>query len=302
MNKQLLTCGVMLAALPFAGHAQAPAARAASAPITLRYKYTLGEVRRYQMTMDMDMTMHMAARPASMPQMPPMHTHMVMAYSQTVQSVQPDGSATLVSHITQMTTTLNGHVVFLPQTMTSADAQSFTIVMSPTGKMLSMTLPPSVQSKMPAGMDFSKIGGIAPAMLPEDAVRIGDTWGGPADMPQMFGAAMPGMPGMQSDVVSSLAGLEPGGIADIRQQIRGTVGSAASAGAAGLLKMQGQVEGDSLVKFDTNAGRIATQDGQERVSIDTMPESGTPAGAHKVGAISISMVMKTHLERMPAAP
>jgi len=300
MNMRPLICAALLVTLPLAGHAQTPPPAALSGPITLRYKYAAGETRRYKLTLDMDMTMHRASTSSAARPLPPMRQHMEMLYSQTVQSVRPDGAATLVGHITQMTATLNGHALPLPKAMTGAYAGSFTTVMSPTGKLLSMALPPSVQGKMPRGIDISKMGGMAPASLPDKPVRVGDTWRGAADLGQMFGSAVPGMPGMQINVVSSLARVEPGGIADIRQQLEGTIGSTLPAGNAGSVKMRGRITGDTLMKFNVKAGEITGKGGTTHMVASVLPV--LLASAKKVGVINMDMTMKTHWEQLPATP
>lgn len=300
MNTRMLTLSAaLLATLPLAAPAQTTPAATPQA-VTLRYKWTPGEVRRYQMTMDSNMAMTMSGQGSRAPgSLPAMATHMVMAYDLAVQSVNPaDGSATLTEHITQMTGTLNGSP--LPGMNAAADAykSGFTIVMSPAGKVLSMQMPPSVAGKMPPGMDFSKMFDTVPGLLPLVPVQVGDTWQSNAGM-HMFDR-IPGMPALQITVFSSLEGISKAArpIASIRQAYQGTLGGPASAGTAGTPNINGQFRGSTLMKFDVDNGSVAGQDGtfamDTSVRLPKMPGSVPKA-------MQMRVQMTTHLERLPGA-
>jgi len=302
MNTRLLPlCAALIAAFPLATQAQTPAP--AAQPVTLRYKWAPGEVLRYQMTMDNSMAMTMSGQGPNAPRaMPPIAQHMVMAYDLTVQSVSPaDGSATLTEHITQLTATLNGR--HIPDLDAAANAYKggFTVVMSPTGKMLSVQMPPAIAGKLPPGMDFSKLGSMVPTTLPPVPVQIGDTWQGYADLSRLFNR-LPGMPALQMTVFSSLAGVSKGArpIADIRQTYQGTLGGALPTGAAAKTDMAGQLHGDTLLKFDVDNGSVAVQDGRFAMStlvvLPKMPTFSVPK------TMQMRMQMTTHLERLPSAP
>ncbi len=302
MHTRLLPlCTVLLAALPLAASVQTTAAPTAP-PVTLRYKWTPGEVRRYQMTMDNNMAMTMNGQATNVPHaMPPIAQHMVMAYNTTVESVNPaDGSATLTEHITQLTATLNGRHLTGLDAAANAYKGGFTVVMSPTGKMLSVQMPPAVNGHLPPGMDFSKLGNMIPTTLPPIPVQVGDTWQGYADLSRLF-SHMPGLPTLQMTVFSSLAGISKDAhpIADIHQTYQGTLGGALPAGTAGKSNMAGQLHGDTLVKFDVDNGSVASQDGtfamNARVSLPHVP------GFSASKTMQMHMQMTTHLERLPGA-
>lgn len=304
MKTRLLTlCAALplLAALPHAGAAQKPTAAATAAPVTLRYKYTPGDVKRYKMIMDMNMAMNMGGPNAAGAQaMPALAQHMVMAYDTTVQSVNPaDGSATLTEHITQMTGTMNGQPIPGMGAMVDAYKGGFTVVMSPAGKMLSMQLPAAIASKMPAGMDLSKMGSMAPATLPSFAARVGDTWQDNTTM-HLFDQ-VPGMSAMQMTVFSSLAGISADAhpVAGIHQAYEGTLNGAAPTGTAVKVNMTGQFHGDNLVKFDIDNGSVAAQDGTVTMNANvTAPQM---AAAARPMQMQMRMQMTTHLEQLPAA-
>ncbi len=302
MNTRLLPlCAALIAALPLAAPAQtttAPTAR----PLTLRYKWTPGEVQHYKATMDMNITMDMTGLGPKAPGlMPPMIGHTTMAYDLTVQSVNPaDGSATLTEHITQMSATLNGKPMPGMETGLDANKGDVTLVLSPLGKMLSMHLPVSDAGKLPPGMDLSKIGEATPATLPSFPAHVGDTWQDNTTM-HLFNQ-MPGMAALQTTVFSTLAGISKDAhpIAGIRQTSQGTLNGAMPAGAAGKLDMTGQFQDDSLVKFDVDNGSMLGQDGTLTMNTHVaMPN--TPATG-KTMQMRTRMQMTTHLERLPSAP
>lgn len=299
MNTRILSVSAaLLAALPLAAPAQTPPLRKAS-PVTLRYQWTPGDVRHYRMTMDTNMTMAMSGQAASNPRtIPPITEHMVLAYNTTVQSVNPaDGSATLTEHITGMTFTMNGKTLPLGSSLTNAYKDGFTVVMSPAGKMLSMHLPPSVTGKMPAGMDVSKIGSFAPALLPPGPVHVGDTWQGGSDMSSILGQ-IPHVPALQMTLTSSLAALSAGArpVASIRQSYQGTIGTG-RVGMPKMVKMTGQLRGSSLLKFDVGKGSVIGQDGTAAMNMSVvMPKMPTTPTAK---TMQMHVQMTTHLESLP---
>lgn len=302
MNARLLTLSAaLLAALPLAASAQTTTAPTAP-PVTLRYKWTQGEVRRYKMTMDMNMAMTMSGLgPKAPATMPAFASHMVMAYDTMVQSVNPaDGAATLTKHITQMTGTLNGQPMPGISAMPSAYKGGFTVVMSPAGKVLSMQLPPAVAGKLPPGMDLSKMGSMVPAILPDTPTQVGDTWQSSTTLHLLD--QMPGMPSLQTTVFSTLTGISAGTrpIADIHQTMQGTLGGAVPAGAAGAANLAGQFHADTLLKFDVNDGSVAGQDGTTTMNADVAMPNVPAAG--KAMRMRMQMQMTTHLERLPSAP
>jgi len=301
MNTRLLPlCAALLAALPLAAPAQTRPASTAP-PLALRYKWTPGEVLRYKMTMDSNMAMTMTGQGPNVPRaIPALATHMVMAYDLAVQSVNPaDGAATLTEHITQMTGTLNGQHIPGLDAAANAYKGGFTVVMSPTGKMLSVQMPPAVNGHLPPGMDFSKLGNMTPAMLPSFPARVGDTWQDNTAM-HLFDQ-MPGMPTLQMTVFSSLAGISTDAhpIAGIHQEYQGTLGGAVPAGTAAKVDMTGQFHGDNLVKFDVDNGSVAAQDGTMTMNANVAVPK--PPASARAMQMQMHVQMTTHLERLPGA-
>jgi hypothetical protein len=301
MKTRLTLCTALFAFLiSLAAHAQTPPPTAA--PVTLRLKYTPGEVLHYKMTMDMDMTTTMNGQAAnSAAAIPPMKQHMETAMDQTVQSVNPaDGSATLLEHITQMTSTMNGQPVPGMDALTNAYKDGFTMIMSPSGKILSFKMPPPIAGKLPPGMDLSKIGGMAATMLPAGPVRAGDTWGSDTDLSPMLGQ-LPGAAGMKMTILSTLAGIETGAqpIADINQTYNGTINTSTPIPNAGSLRITGRLGGTTQVQFDINDGSMTSQDGTMTMNMITRLPKNPPSSTAPPQIMKMQMQMTTHLTRLP---
>ena len=201
MNTKLLMTASALLALCPALHAQTapvpPAAATASAPITLRYKFVPGQVRRYAYTMNMDMHMLTGQSGAAVP----MNMTMNMVMRQRVKSVRAaDGAATLVTVLEGMHMLQNGKEVALPAAAKAKMTKPTTLVMLPNGKMLSMDAPGMSGLSAP-GMDFGKSMFNGTGFLPDGPVKSGDTWNGAVDS---------AMAGVQAAYTATLTGLSAG--------------------------------------------------------------------------------------------
>lgn len=298
MNTRPCTLIALLALLPAAAHAQTAPATASSPAVTLRYKFTPGDIARYRMTMDMNMNIAMGRQTsAAAKPIPPILQHMVMDYNTTVESVNPDGSASLTERITGMTMTMNGKPVPGMDSIANMYKGGIAMVMSPAGKVLSIKLPTTPGAKTIPGFDLTKIGNIAPAALPLAPVHIGDTWRGDADLASL-GQSFP-IPGFQMTLRSALAGIstDTRPIATINQTFKGILGGTRLPGPTGDMRMTGLMQGTTLLKFDIDNGSIAAQDGTFTMNNTTIlpktPGTATPM------TMRMRMQMATHLVRLP---
>ena len=271
----------------------APAA-AAAAPVTLRYKFAVGQMRRYEYDMDMNILMQTGQTGAGIPM--DMVVHMVMR--QTVKSIRPaDGAATLVTKIESMHMLRGGQEAPLPEAEQAKMEQPFTQVMLPTGKILSMDSP-ALSGAVAPGMDFSKNMFSSTALLPDGPVKIGESWKGAADV-----AAV----GAQTTFTATLMSVDQKGgaaLATIQQKQSGTIDKTLTEGTPVPVKMQGQVTGTTNQVFDTTAGVIQSATGTADTDL-TMAFGKSADGTASAGmpsAMKMSMQMKFTMTRLSDTP
>lgn len=291
MNKKLILTAAVLAFCPVL-HAEAPPAASAvpavpsvtalvSAPVTLRYKFAVGQVRRYSYDMDMNMDMLTGQSGASIP----ITMTMQMTMSQTVKSIRPtDGAATLSTKIESVHMLRNGKEVVLPADTQAKMGQSFTQVMLPTGKILSISAPGMAGMGAP-GMDFSKNMFIPTVLLPAGPVKIGDLWSGAVEAPTA---------GTQTTFNATLMGIDQKNgatLATIKSNTTGTIDKSLSVGMVATMKMSGTVSGTGTQVFDTTAGAVQSATGT--VDTDMIMNFGKPAnGAEAPAGMPSSMKMQ----------
>ena len=254
---------VAFTACPLVAHAQAdatshaaplnaaPLTSPASPAVTLRYKFAVGQVRRYEYDMDMNMLMATGQTGAGIP----IGMTMKMTMRQKVKSIRPtDGAATLVTQIESMHMLHNGQEAALPETEQTKMKQPFTQVMLPSGKILSMEMPAMGGASMP-GMDFGKGMFSGTAFLPEGPVKVGESWSG-------AGEAM--MAGADIAFTSTLLSVEQkdgASLATIQSKQTGTIDKTLTQGMPAAMKMQGKITGTGTQLFDTTAGALQSADG-----------------------------------------
>lgn len=309
---KMLYAGAALAALsPLAvlslraAHAQGTAMPPAAAPpaatpgqsVTLRYKFVPGQVRRYKMSMTMSMTM--IGAPQGMPGAgTPMTMATQMTMRQTVKSVRPsDGAATLAVQIGNIRTAMNGKEMPMGETQQSAMRKPFTLMMLPTGKLVSVTAPANTMPGMDMGQSLSGLN----VSFPDGPVKAGDTWKGTAALP------LPGgMGGLDLTLDSALASLSGDGTkANVAQKIGGTMDVNASKGMPAGMKMAGTISGTNGMVFDSAAGAVQSQATDMLISMN-MTFTPKPGQAVPQGMpTNMQMQMRQHMvmERLPdAAP
>ena len=151
--------------------------------VTLRYKFTPGQVLKYRMTMNMNMATGAAGRSFNTT------TTGGGDMTYTVQSVDASGNATVLVQATSfdMATKLNGQTIAMPASATDALKKGYTVVLSPTGKMVSM----SGLGTQAGGMDINQLmnssglGGLS--QLPDQPVKVGDVWRASSSLGAMGG-------------------------------------------------------------------------------------------------------------------
>ncbi len=290
----LALCPTLQAQTPLAAPAD-PAAPAvsAAAPITLRYKFTPGQVRRYSYDMDMNMQMLTGQSGAAIP----MHMTMQMTMRQVVKSVRPaDGAATISTKVETMHMLQNGSEVPFPAAAKAKMSQPFIQVMLPTGKILSMEAPGMAGMGAP-GMDFGKNMFSGTAFLPDGPVKPGDQWNGAVDA---------GMAGVQTAFTATLTGVDQKNgttLATIDNKTTGTIAKTMSQGMPATMKMDGTVTGTGTQIFDTTAGAVQSATGTVDTAM-TMTFSKPAGGEVPAGmpsAMKMQMQMKFTMTRLANA-
>ncbi len=300
MNSKLIFAAALLAASPLALHAQAPRLAAPASPstpaapaVTLRYKFAVGQVHRYQYDMAMEMLMQTGQTGAGLPI--DMTTKMTMR--QTVKSIRPaDGVATIVTQIESMHMLNKGQEVPMPEAQSAKIKQPFTEVMLPTGKILSMDIP-SMSGVGGSGMDFSKGMFNSMAALPDGPVKVGDTWSG---------SSAAAMLGLDITGTATLAGIDQANgdtLAAIQGKQSGTMDKTMTQGPVPM-KMNGPITGQTFQVFDTTTGTLQSSKGTTSADITmTFPPSAdgtTPPGMP--AAMKMQMQMKFVMQRLSDTP
>lgn len=251
-------------------------ASGAPQPVTLRYKFTPGQVTHTKVTMDFNYNLSGLPGSAS-PAAVKMHTTQVV--SRTVQSVAADGSATLLLHqdSADSTFSISGTSQPLPAEAT-APRDLMTLIMTPTGKVVSsqMASVPGTANPM-QGMDMSKMEQLQGKLdFPTAPQNIGDTWKGSAALDKtLSGTALSGLT-VSTAVQSTLTSLSPDGMASINQTVIGTFSGGASP-AGSTFQMDGTMSGAGTYTFDTAAGQDAGYSGAYTMNIKiTTPQMASP--------------------------
>ena len=301
MNTKLVLAAASLLAFCPPLHAQTPSAvppsaspaAPAAAPVTLRYKFAVGQTRRYRLDTDMNMLMATGQTGAGVP----IEMTMEMVMRQTVKSVRSaDGAATLTTQIEAFHMLRNGQSVPLPDAEAAKMKQPFTQVMLPTGKILSMEMP-ALKGMSAPGMDFGK-GMFTTALLPDGPVKIGDQWSGAVDA---------AMAGVQTTFTATLASLDTKDgvtLATIQNKQSGTIAKTLSQGMPVTMKMQGQLTGTATQVFDTTAGTIRSATGTSGTDM-TMTFGKAADGTLPPGmpsAMKMQMQMKFMMQRLSDTP
>ncbi|BDI30977.1 hypothetical protein CCAX7_30280 [Capsulimonas corticalis] len=292
-----------------------PAAPTLARPVTppatdkalLRYKFAPGQVLRYSTVADLDMKI------TTSPQSPgiPIKQHIETVSSQTVQSVDAAKDATtLAVKIESIAMTLNGQSVPTSEAMKAQLANVTTLVLSSTGKVLSVKI--DAPTKTP-GFDMSKVGVYQQnGVFPTDSVKPGDTWKSLIDV-SAVGAKV-----TSNFKLSSLTPSDGAVIAQIAQSVTGVISSSAATALPAGFKLGGAIHMNGVLLFDVDAGSIKSQTSTghfdatvnapapaaAKPSAKTVAKQKKPAAT--AGAAKVHMDMTTTTTRVdsdaPAAP
>jgi hypothetical protein len=234
------------------------AAQAQDAPATalLQYKFTQGELLRYQVLMDTSMKMDMPGTQNSSPmgEIPASHTVMVMRQRAT--KVLPGGDAEVNMAIESMNISFGGQSMNYP----TEKLPVFTLTMSPSGAIKGMTTQGAVQ-----GMDMSKMMNSLQnnVSFPATPIKVGDAWAQTIPLPLPSGQGT-----IQANNQLTSLNMKLGGytVAAVKQTLGGafTYSMAVPASknsAGGTMNMKGTVSGGGTMYFSAEYGRLVQSEG-----------------------------------------
>ena len=262
----------------------------AAAGVTLRYKFTPGQTRVYKFSMDSDGTL--MGGPGG--QAFPIKQHMDAVMRQTVKDVRAsDGAATIQVGYDSMQMTMNGQPMPMPPQTADAMKQAVTIVMTPAGKLVSMTSAAGANGGMMGNMN-SMFQNMNTSALPDGPVKANDKWDSKTDMVAL------GMKMTASNTVTSL----DAGAAHFTTVLKGTMDTGASTTPTPLpLNLAGTIDGTSDQTFDVNAGALNSQTGTANMDVTMTPKQAQAAGAAPtMGPMKMKMTITTHMDLQPDAP
>lgn len=263
--------------------------------MTLRYKFAVGQVRRYQYDAETDVLMQTGQTGAGIPISMTTQTTM----RQTVKSIRPaDGAATIVTQIESVRALRNGQEVPVPGAQQAKMKEPFTQVMLPTGEILSLKSPALSGAGMP-NVDFSKgmFGNLGSTVaLPAGQVKVGDTWNSTGAVPGV------GLDIASKSTLISLAQKDSAALATIENTQTATINKPMTEGVP--MKIQGQLTGKVSQVFDMSAGALQSMNGSASTDMTmSVPQStnGTlPTGMPS--AMKMQMQMKYTMERLSDTP
>jgi hypothetical protein len=273
--------------LPPSGAAPA-GAPAASGSVALLYKFTVGQVLTYHMTMSNNVTTSVAGQTILA------NDTVDMTLVNTIQSIDSAGNATIVGQVQNVNTamTMNGQPTPMPQSSIDQLKSGTTTVLSPQGKIVSMKFnaEPAGGGPMDPSTLMSAMGSFS--LLPSSPVKVNDTWRTTIPMP-MFSSPM--------FVKMALLGLDTSSgstIADISSKYYSDLKMAPSAGTP--LAMTGQMSGAGNSKFDVDKGYMSSTSANMTMDMSMTPPS-TPGADVPTGKMTMRMVMAMKLNLVGAS-
>ena len=284
MKTRTLLGLALLSAVPLA--AQAQTAPVPAKPVTLRFKFTPGQVAYYTLTVDTDGTMTNPLTQAPMA----LNNHLQALLRQTVKDVRSsDGAATVETGVDTASFSVNGQDFPIPPEKMAAMKTVGTTVMLPTGKILSFTPSGGGGGGAIPGMDFGRVNALSIlGVLPDAPLKVGDSW---------KSGVSAGLTG--SSVLSrfSLSGVDTAGgktVAVITQTTDGSLDPATPNGAAPTgMGIGGKVKGVGTIRFNADAGTL-----ESMTSAADMNLTMTPPGA--TAGMTIRMKITTSMKQTDA--
>ena len=308
MKTQTLSAALLLSALPLTAWSDAPAtaptavpataAPAATAPLILRYKFSPGQTLRYKLTVDSTGTLRMATGTTM-----PLKQHMEMTMRQSVTDVRAsDGAATLSLGLEAVSGTMNGQAL-PPQATQAMQKDLGTMVLSPTGKVLSFQAQAPQGGLAMPGMDMKSMAQ-GRTVFPDGPVKVGDTW---------KSAITSEAVGMTMHTVSRLKSLDTSGggsVAAIGQGISGTFDmtppvpkAAPGDPAAPTTTITGTMTGSDTLKFDAAAGAVDGETSAMQMLLTIANHPPAAAGTPPPPTLTkLRMHIVTSMQRLPDAP
>jgi hypothetical protein len=228
--------------------------------VSLRYKFRVGDVHTYTSNMAMDMKMNVGGRAM------PTNTNMKMTMTQRVTSVGRDGTGTIQSSMQVLNGTVNGRS---NPSFESANGKTFTIKMSPVGKVSGMS-GSALKSMQQEGFDPSEME--LGSAFPEGPVHIGSHWTKSTTIPKLGPINLHyTLVGLQSNGHSQMATIRATGLIDL-----GKMTSAMAGQALQGMHMNGSENMSMTIKFNVTAGLMQemSMDGKMLMNM-SMPSSGS---------------------------
>lgn len=257
MFKRLLYIAFICIVTATTAAAQAPAEDAAAPDSALlQYKFTQGELLRYQVAMDTSMKMNMpdSPNPELMGNIPSSRTVMVMR--QRAVKLLPGGDAQMNMAIESMSISFGGQSMNYP----TEKLPVFTITISPSGAIKDVTTQGEIK-----GMDINKL--ISSwqnnVSFPTTPIKVGETWAQTLPVPLPSGQGSIQANNQLTALNTKLGGYT---VAAIKQTLGGdfTYSMAVPAGkntAGGNMNMKGNISGGGTMYFSPEYGRLVQSEG-----------------------------------------
>jgi hypothetical protein len=245
--------------------------------VLLRYHFQRGATHDYLMTVTTKMSMGGQASGFNM--------DMRMDTRQKVVSVASDGTATLQGKVLNMSMTMNGQPIDAGKKGTG---QTFTMKMSPTGKLSDMHMPGMNTSSMGGGMNFE--GMQFGTRLPAGPVRPGSTWSSGVEMPGMGSITLQNrLDRVYSNGRSTLAEIESSGSIDLGKMIRKMAPQLQGMSGGGRANI------DMRYTFDQTLGLVRSMSGGGTYSLEMStgrPSGRGPSSMKMTGSSQITMQIR----------
>lgn len=273
-------------------------------PVTLEYKFKVGDIDKYKMTMDM--SVQMPGMPAK-EGVSPISMSMTMTCTQQTLAVNPDGSAKIKATNGKPTIT-GGPASAKGAKMPDLAGQSITFTMTKRGQTLSIEGLDNLLAGSPLkNMDLSSFFSPASnqALLPEGPVEVGQSWN--QSVPFPFGGGAIGVNSELESADQQVWGLNAAkikqrlaGSLDIGQFMKSLMAAVGTGGkqAVDLASMSGSLDlnGDMSFLFAPSIGKLLKGDGtiQAKMMMN-MPSDAVRQGAP--ASIQVNLSMRINITR-----
>ena len=332
----LALAATLLAGLPLGARAQAPpplvppppppppvsagdtpgggpfqAAPTTLGPITgslpLRYKFTHGQVFRYQISLDTEGNLLTGPSEGT-----PIRQHVDMTLHQTVEDVRAsDGAATLATQIDSLSATRDGKNVPLSKAAQQQLKQATTTVVDPTGKVLSFDRPAGAGAAAIPGLNFSPLDfqglnalsadpvGMIVNILAADPVTVSDTWRSTYTTPTGS------LEEHTADTLSSGTVIDGDTLVTIGQKLYAEFKPPKPGAESNAAHLLGLVTGTGQTQFDVDAGVINSQTTAMQINLKAVPSKSNAAGTPTPVMANLkvkSTLTRVHDDGTPVTP